>query len=142
MLGHYTTEEKRKFIIFSVVGILATLALVGVFFSLFSVKKNGAEKKDADQSEASALKSSAEVLAQYIGALDGVKIGISLPVNESSVSKVETLLFAMRVPKEMLDKHLQAVFAVGKLKNEKDVVSANEQVKKIINDLLIEAKKI
>lgn len=146
MLGHYSREEKHKFIIFSVVGILATLVLSGVFFSLFSSKKDIEMKNSAvqiDQSKAQALKDSAEVVVQYVKSLSELETEIkSLPADESIVDKVQASLFAMRVPKEMLDKHLPAVFNVGKLKEEKDIVIANEEVKKIVDGLLVEAKRI
>lgn len=143
MLGHYSREEKHKFIIFSVAGIVATLVLTGIFFSLFSVKKEIGIRKnlgEIDRPETLALKNSVAVVSQYAIALENLSAEIrNSLVGEPTVLKVETALFAMRVPKEMLDKHLPAVLAVGKLKEEKDNVVANEGVRKIVDGLLVEA---
>ncbi len=144
MFGYHTKEEKNKFVIFSVVGTLATLALAGILFGVFAPGRNNiGRNNDAEgNTEASEQKKAAAVSEQYIVALNNLLAEINNLPAEIVVEKSESTLLSMRVPKEMLDKHLPAVFAVAKLKEEKDAGFANEQVRKIVGDLLIEAGEI
>lgn len=143
MWAHYSSEEKRKFIIFSIVGITATLVFAGIIFYLISPKKDAAVEVNKAEQAAQALKDAQEVASQYMVALKKLKTEInSMPAGESIADKVESSLFGMRVPKEMLDKHLQAVLAVGKLKNGKDAAEINKEAKSMVEGLMAEAVEI
>lgn len=116
-------ESKVKLILETVAACAVVVLVVWGVHYFFKSREVG-EREAAEVT----FSSPEEVKANYLKTLLGLKNTLGQPglSDAAARDKAEEVLFAARVPKEMLDKHLETVLAVRRLKDKpkiKDVMT-------------------
>lgn len=135
-------HESKRVIIFKTIGVCCAIVIVAWGLNYFLRRSNTnitSQEKISDNTVSIIAETPAELKTRYIKTLTDLKQTIennSLSDVEAR-DKTEQVLFAVRVPKEMLDKHLETVLAVRRLKDKPKRSDVNALIDYLIKQVSV-----
>ncbi len=110
---------------FGFVGLGVILTVLILFW--FGGRGQGLFKKNIEAVAAPAQHSPASLIASYRQEIDALKISLGTAKDVNTLlTRAETGLFAIRVPKELLDDHFQVLLLVREWQGKKATASLSE----------------